>query len=303
MRGRMATVFIAAVWAGVFAAASAASASGSTETCDAATTVECVVVSASSENAFTDQTAGKAVDGIIDGYPGDHTAEWATIGGLAGSTLTLEWPSAREIGTVVLHDRPNADDDITAATLAFSDGTTVMVPPLPEDGEPLELEFPSRTTHSLGVTIDAVSPGTYNIGLAEIEPRPARSIAAMLGTPRALAGADSVLQVRPSSAATIEMVDDVRVLIVQLEVESLAGTAAVAASDFSIVDGQGTRYEAAEREADGDVPALGERELEAGERAVGAVVFEVPLRASGLLIAYTPEGDAEAFAPWTLSAP
>jgi hypothetical protein len=204
---------------------------------------------------------------------------------------------------VVLHDRPNADDDVTAATLEFPDGSTVMVPPLPEDGAPLELEFPSRTTDSLGFMIGSVGPGTYNIGLAEIEPRPARSIAAMLGTARAMAGADSVLQVRPSSAATIEMVDDVRVLSVEVEVESLAGTARVAASDFSIVDGQGTRYGPAERDVDGEVGPLGEQELDGGETAVGVVLFDVPISASGLLIAYTPEGDEEAFAPWTLSAP
>ena len=33
---------------------------------------------ASSENGGDGQTAAKAIDGVIAGYPGDHTAEWAT---------------------------------------------------------------------------------------------------------------------------------------------------------------------------------------------------------------------------------
>jgi len=31
---------------------------------------------ASSENVTTDQTAAKAIDGVVDGYPGDFTKEW-----------------------------------------------------------------------------------------------------------------------------------------------------------------------------------------------------------------------------------
>ncbi len=36
---------------------------------------------ASSENGYDGQTAAKAIDGVISGYPGDPTAEWATAGG------------------------------------------------------------------------------------------------------------------------------------------------------------------------------------------------------------------------------
>ena len=48
---------------------------------------------ASSQNTSTGQTADKAIDGVIDGYPGDYTKEWATVGGGAGSWLKLTWTS------------------------------------------------------------------------------------------------------------------------------------------------------------------------------------------------------------------
>ena len=35
---------------------------------------------ASSQNTSTGQLASKAIDGVIDGYPGDYTNEWATVG-------------------------------------------------------------------------------------------------------------------------------------------------------------------------------------------------------------------------------
>ena len=40
---------------------------------------------ASSQNTSTSQTASKAIDGVIDGYPGDYTREWATNGGGAAA--------------------------------------------------------------------------------------------------------------------------------------------------------------------------------------------------------------------------
>jgi hypothetical protein len=52
------------------------------------------LASASSESTGTSQTADKAIDGVIDGYPGDYTKEWSTVGGGAGSWLKLTSASA-----------------------------------------------------------------------------------------------------------------------------------------------------------------------------------------------------------------
>src|SRR5207247_4993748 len=102
-------------------------------------------VSVSSEAASTGQLGIKAIDGIVDGYPGDYTKEWATILELGGAWIRLTWSSAVTISQVILHDRINnpanipagphtAPDHILAGTLLFSDGTSLAVGALPDDG-------------------------------------------------------------------------------------------------------------------------------------------------------------------------
>jgi hypothetical protein len=124
---------------------------------------------ASSQNSADGQYAASAIDGVVDGYPGDYTKEWATQGGKAGSWLNLAWSSSQSVGKVVLYDRPNLDDQITAGTLTFSDGTTVAVPSLANDGSAVTVTFPSRSTTSLRLTVNSVSSSTLNVGLSEIQ--------------------------------------------------------------------------------------------------------------------------------------
>ena len=78
-----------------------------------------VTVSASSQNTGTGQTAVKAVDGSAVGYPGDYTREWATAGGGAGSWIQLSWAAPVTIDRVVLYDRPNTSDQVTAGNWCF----------------------------------------------------------------------------------------------------------------------------------------------------------------------------------------
>jgi LmbE family N-acetylglucosaminyl deacetylase len=127
------------------------------------------VATASSEDTATGQTASKAVDGVADGYPGDVTREWASAGGTTGSWLDLTWNGPVTIDHVVLHDRPNGDDDITAGTLTFSDGSSVAVGALDPGGAATTVNFPARTVTSLRFTVSAVSDATRNTGLSEIE--------------------------------------------------------------------------------------------------------------------------------------
>jgi len=126
-------------------------------------------VTASSENAADGQTAVKAVDGVVDGYPGDYSREWATKAGKAGSWLQLSWPGPVTLGSVVLFDRPNTSDQVTAGTLTFSDGSTVAVPALDNAGAGVTVTFPARSTTSLRFTVTGVSASTGNVGLAELQ--------------------------------------------------------------------------------------------------------------------------------------
>ncbi|MBO0729869.1 MAG: PIG-L family deacetylase, partial [Acidimicrobiaceae bacterium] len=154
--------------------------------------------SASSQDTSTGQTAAKAIDGVVDGYPGDYTKEWATVGGGAGSWLKLAWSNSQTINQVVLYDRPNTSDQVTAGTLSFSDGTTVNVPSLNNNGSATTVTFPAKTTTSLLFTVTSVSSSTQNVGLAEIE---AFSASNNNAPPTADAGANQVV----STGATVQL--------------------------------------------------------------------------------------------------
>ncbi len=111
-------------------------------------------VTASSEDTSTGQLAIKAVDGVVDGWPGDYTKEWATVGAGAGSWLKLSWASPVTLSKIVLYDRPNGNDQITAGTVTFSDGSTLQTGTLTNDGSAVVLTFAPRTTTSVLLTID-----------------------------------------------------------------------------------------------------------------------------------------------------
>lgn len=126
-------------------------------------------ITASSQNAATGQTAAKAVDGVVAGYPVAHPNEWATVGGRAGSWLQVTWPGPHTLEEVVLYDRPNLSDRVTAGTLLFSDGSSVAVGALPDDGSAFVVSFTPRRVTSLRFRVDSVSPTTSNVGLAELQ--------------------------------------------------------------------------------------------------------------------------------------
>ena len=128
-----------------------------------------VRVTASSQGTWSGQNAAKAIDGFATGDPGAPAGEWATVGGGAGSWIQLDYPTPTTINGVVLYDRPNLADQITGGTLLFSDGTTVRIGALANNGSPLTLSFPARLTTRLRLLITSVSATTRNVGLAEIE--------------------------------------------------------------------------------------------------------------------------------------
>lgn len=285
----------------------AAGAAGSASSAECATDPDnlarCATARASSQNASTAQTAAKAIDGVVGGWPGDYTTEWATMGGKAGSTLTLTWSSPQQLGSIVLHDRPNADDQITRGSIGFSDGSKILVPALPNGGEAMELEFRPRSTTSLRLTVDAVSTRTYNIGLSEIGARAEDAIASFLGVTRTFADADAVVSIAPRAVSTLNEADGVRLVRVDFELIGLAGSTVAGASDFVMVDADGTRYSPVPGPADAPTNSLDDRQLRGGETMTGAVYFSVPSASPGLLIAYLPTPDGAVLATWTLNAP
>jgi VCBS repeat-containing protein len=139
---------------------------------NAANIAPLATVSASSQDTSTSQLAVKAIDGFIDGAwgtPGDYTREWATAHGGAGSWLELNWDIAYQVNRIVLYDRPNPNDQITSATLTFSDGSTVNVGTLENWGSAVAINVTPKTTNQVKLTITTVSGTTENVGLSEIQ--------------------------------------------------------------------------------------------------------------------------------------
>lgn len=126
-------------------------------------------VTASTQNTSTGQLAISAVDGSAEGYPGDYTHEWATLNEQAGAWLNLAWASPQLVDRIVLYDRPNPNEQIKSATLSFSDGSTVDVPALANDGSAVAFSFPAVSTTYVRLAITSTRDGGVDIGLAEIE--------------------------------------------------------------------------------------------------------------------------------------
>lgn len=125
------------------------------------------IATASSENDSHGQLAAKAIDGLVDGYPTNAQAEWATQGQLAGAWIQLTWSTPRLIGRSILHDRINNIDQIRGGLLRFSDGTTVTIGALPNDGAGLITDFPARTVSWIRLEVSSAVGGSA--GLAEWE--------------------------------------------------------------------------------------------------------------------------------------
>jgi len=106
---------------------------------------------------------------VVEGFPDHLEAEWASNHGVAGTKARLTWQQPITAQCVWLFDRPNDADEVLAARLTFSDGSTVDVGPLPNDASaPARLKFASKTFTWMEVLITRVSPRTRNVGLAEI---------------------------------------------------------------------------------------------------------------------------------------
>lgn len=99
--------------------------------------------------------------------------EW-TSSGERTPWIKLEWNIPRTIYKVVLYDRKNPLDHITDSQLEFSDGNTISVGELPNDGSPKAITFPAKTVTWILFRVLASGPESLNIGLNEFQAFEAR---------------------------------------------------------------------------------------------------------------------------------
>jgi hypothetical protein len=107
--------------------------------------------------------ASKAGDGIIGIQ---DTGEWASRGE-QNPWIQLNWSSSQKIHKIVLYDRNNLVDAANGGTLSFSDGSTVPVTGLPNDGTGKIFSFPEKTVSWVRFQVSGGSG--LNIGLSELQ--------------------------------------------------------------------------------------------------------------------------------------
>lgn len=140
---------------------------GTTKTVPFNTTFAATATASSQVDAA--RAAAKAIDGIAEGSPRDPSKEWASNAEKTGAWLKLTWDNPVRLNKVILFDRPNTTDRVTSGTLTFSDGSSIDVPALRDDGNATTVSFSARATTTVTFTVTGVSTSTTNIGLAELQ--------------------------------------------------------------------------------------------------------------------------------------
>lgn len=109
-----------------------------------------------------------ATDKNLSGYPADRNAEWSS-GQKEGATLRLTWKTPQKIDGIALYDRTNLNDNATRSELRFSDGTSLEIGALPNDGQtPGDARFSAKVVEWVEWKALNVSKETEHIGLSEI---------------------------------------------------------------------------------------------------------------------------------------
>jgi len=120
-------------------------------------------------SVFSGKTsANAAVDGVVDGYPFDAKAEWASKEG-KGAWIRLTWDRQQSVCEIWLFDRPLPfDTQILSGELRFSDGSVLPVKSLPDEGQwkARKVSFDRKKIRWVEFRVTEVEGS--NVGLAEI---------------------------------------------------------------------------------------------------------------------------------------
>lgn len=124
------------------------------------------VSASSSEHGHSPEDAA---DGLLGGYPAHPDQEWCSNREVVGAKLELSWDKPVMVNKILLFDRPNLVDQVTGATIRFSDGSVIQAGELANDGGvPGTVTFPVKEVTSLTFEVTSVKTGSENSGLAEI---------------------------------------------------------------------------------------------------------------------------------------
>lgn len=120
---------------------------------------------------LNDEYGGKKVaDGIIKASDiGEWACEGVTTswGDIRYPWITLEWDKSHYIDRVVLYDRPDPDEHVAGGRLIFSDGSTVYVNQIPNNGTGKEVRFDAKQIN--WVKFEVTDGTGKDLGLSELE--------------------------------------------------------------------------------------------------------------------------------------
>ncbi len=81
--------------------------------------------------------------------------------------IQLDWEESQSINKVILYDRPCRESHIAGGILHFSDGSSINVWQIPNDGSPKEVAFPAKKVEWM--RFEVTDGDGVGLGLSEIE--------------------------------------------------------------------------------------------------------------------------------------
>ncbi|MDR2776401.1 MAG: discoidin domain-containing protein, partial [Tannerella sp.] len=114
---------------------------------------------------------------VIDGRPGvENRYEWAsqshaTYWGENYPWIQLTWDQPRVINRIILYDRATPASHTAGGILHFSDGTSLLVLAVPNNGEAKTVDFPAKKVR--WVKFEVTDGDGPQLGLSEMEVYPA----------------------------------------------------------------------------------------------------------------------------------
>ena len=107
--------------------------------------------------------------GATDGCLFNPASEWSATG-TVGEWIRLDWTTSQTIKKIRLYDKVSKTDQVTSGSLSFSDGTSITVDKLQNDGQAGTIvTFSPKTITWVKFTVASVRKGTASAGLGEFE--------------------------------------------------------------------------------------------------------------------------------------
>ncbi|PEZ02505.1 hypothetical protein CN326_20000 [Bacillus sp. AFS018417] len=129
-------------------------------------TVNKIPTSNATVTASSYYNASYTPDKVFDGIGQAVNGDWASKGE-QNPWIQVNWTTNQTINKIIFNDRPNPADWAPGGTLTFSDGSTLTVSGIPNDGSAYSVTFPDKTVTWVKFQVSGGSGP--NVGLSEMK--------------------------------------------------------------------------------------------------------------------------------------